>query len=235
MKESFGNEPPNPEVLRKTKYFSDFAKAHFSEMKILEKGGVLGKGNEEWRNISEHCLVEAVGADILAEHLGADRQKLITAALLHDWYKRKEIESMKKVGGGLGYATTVEEDKESLKNLGVSSELIELAHANIPKSIEGEYVQERTIEEKVMHFIDAVTDGTDFIDYKKRMELSGSKKANREFSESLKDRYQGKSLLEVQNILAGQEQAEFEKALHIPPGTILAFIKEKLTERIAKK
>ena len=38
---------------------------------------------------SEHCLVEAVGADILTEYLGVDRDKRdkVEKPHWHDWYK----------------------------------------------------------------------------------------------------------------------------------------------------
>ena len=45
---------------------------------------------EGWRNVSEHCLLEAVTADILAEGLGLaeeEREQLVAGAILHDFFK----------------------------------------------------------------------------------------------------------------------------------------------------
>ena len=122
---------------RKTSYFSRFALKHFNDMKILGKGGILGKGAEKWRNISEHCLVEAVGADILTEYLGVDRDKrdkVVKTALWHDWYKRREIEAMQKFGGGEGYQKTADEDERLLRESGIPEDMIKLAHSNIPEN-----------------------------------------------------------------------------------------------------
>ncbi len=58
---------------------------------MLERGGVLGRGNEDWRNVSEHCLTEAVVGSLLAEALSADMSAVERALLLHDivrQYKR---------------------------------------------------------------------------------------------------------------------------------------------------
>jgi HD superfamily phosphodiesterase len=218
--------------LAKTRYFSDFALRHFNEMKILQKGGILGKENKDWRNISEHCLTEAVGADILAEYLGGNRDKVVSAALIHDWYKRKEVERMKKEGGALGYSQAAEEDVSLLRQLGVSEEIIKLAHANIPESSNQEYLNNRSLEEKIVHYIDMITSGSQFIDYVERLRIVRGKKHNIEFSESFRERYGGKSLLELQEELARIEEREFEDKLGLDRGELIRFIKEKLEERI---
>ena len=222
----------NKENLAKTRYFSDFAIKHFSEMKILKKGGILGKENKDWRNISEHCLAEAVGADILAEHLKADRGAISKAALIHDWYKRREIEKMKQEGGGKGYQDTSVEDVNFLKEYGVDEKIIKISHSNIPESADVEYLKNRSLEEKIIHYIDIITSGSEFVNYEERIRIVGQKKHNIEFSESFRSQYDGKSLFELQQEVAAIEQDEFEKALNIQQGTLIDFIKEKLKERI---
>ena len=107
---------------RRVKYFSSFALRHLTQMRILRKGGVLGRGNADWRNVSEHCLIEAVGADVLAEALSAKRKILVEAALLHDWYKRREVEAMKAGGAEVGHKTTLTEDVLILREVGVSED-----------------------------------------------------------------------------------------------------------------
>ncbi len=223
-----------PVEMAKTKYFSNFASKHMPEMRILQKGGILGKEGEnpDWRNISEHCLTEAVAADILAESLQADRKKLVTAALIHDWYKRREVETMKQMGGGLGYRETAAEDERLLTEYNVPPEVISLAHANIPSSSDSKQLGKRTIEEKIMHYIDLTTSGTDFIEVETRIEQVSKKSHNIEFSESFREQYEGKSLFEVQLEVTKSEQAEFENALQLEPGTLIEYIKNKLEERI---
>ena len=229
-KENIGTN--NKENLAKTRYFSDFALKNLSEMKILKKGGILGKENKNWRNISEHCLAEAVGADILAEHLGADRDAVVEAALIHDWYKRREIEAMKKTDGAFGYEKTAEEDESFLREFGIDEIMIKLSHSNIPERADFEYLKNRSMEEKIIHFIDTILSGSEFVDFNERLRVVEQKKHNVEFSESFRDKYSGKSLFEVQRETIIIEQQEFEETLNLQPGELINFIKEKLEERI---
>lgn len=220
------------EEIKKTKYFSHFAAMHLPEMRILKKGGVLGKENRDWRNISEHCLLEAVGADIVAEYAGADRKRLVTSALLHDWYKRSEIESMKKLGGAEGHHAAAQEELKLLRDAKVPEDIITLMHSNIPEHADTEYLGKRTLEEKIMHFIDLITLNSTFVDFRKRLDDASKKKTVVEFCDSYRPRYNGKSLLEVQEIAGSLEQKELEHMLNLETGTLVTFIETRLTERI---
>jgi HD superfamily phosphodiesterase len=201
-------------------------------MRILQQGGVLGKGNEEWRNISEHCLTEAAGAAVLAEGLQADVEKVVASALLHDWYKRREIEAMNTEGAATGHRTTLEEDKAALRALGIPEEVIVIAHANIPDTADAEALDKRSLEEKIMHYMDAVTTNTQFTPYQERFALLEKKQRNVDFSNSYRPTYGGKSLYEVQVEVADREQREFEQALGIEAGKLLAYIAENLKKKI---
>jgi len=218
----------------KTRYFSDFALKHFGEMRILKKGGVLGKDNAEWRNVSEHCLVEAVGADILCEYLGADKEAVVTAVLLHDWHKRKEVEEMKKSGVVEGYVRAAEENDELLRRYGLPDQIIKLTHANIPESNDPEYLSNRTLEEKIIHFVDMITSDSQFIDFQTRLEDVEKQELTVQFIESFRKKYGGHHLNEIQREAATMEQEEFERILNIQSNTLVHFIQEKLGERIGR-
>lgn len=158
----------DPEALAKAKYFSDFALRHFQEMKILKKGGVLGKENRDWRNDSAHCLTAAAGADVLAEALGLAPEKraaIVRATLLHDWYKKHEVAASKAYGGGEGHRLASEENEMPLREFGVPEEIICLAHANIPESSDPTSLARRPLEEKIMHCIDMITSESNFFPY----------------------------------------------------------------------
>lgn len=226
------NKNESEEKKKKTLYFSNFALKHLSSMRILREGGVLGRGGEDWRNVSEHCLAEAVGADILAEYLGADRDKVVKAALLHDWYKRREAEAVKKLGGAKGYQKTAEKDERLLRGFGIQKEIIKLAHSNIPESSDPDYLKNRSLEEKIIHYLDMITAGSEFVDFVERTRISEQKPKNIEFSESFREKYRGASLYEVQIEAAKMEEEEFEKLLGLESGKLLEFIKTKLEERI---
>jgi len=222
----------NEENLAKTKYFSDFALKHFGKMKILKKGGILGKENKDWRNISEHCLVEAVGADILAEYLGADREEVVEAVLLHDWYKRREIEEMQKKDGSKEHQDSLIKDINFLRQYGIDERIIKISHSNIPEIADLEYLKSRPLEEKIMHFIDMITSDSNFMDFNERMAIARKKEITIDVSESYRDKYGGKSLIELQTEVVLTEQKEFEKSLNLQQGALINFIKEKLEERI---
>jgi 5'-deoxynucleotidase YfbR-like HD superfamily hydrolase len=82
----------------KTKNWDVFAKRHLKEMRILKEAGLLGKENENWRNVSEHSLVAGALAGFLARKLEDKDQDINvelveSAAILHDVSKRIDVES----------------------------------------------------------------------------------------------------------------------------------------------
>lgn len=217
---------------KRTRYFDAFIRQHLSEARILRRGGVLGKEHRDWRNVSEHCLVEAVAADILAEHLGANREVLVRAALLHDWYKPQEVRAIKE-RGRTGYDAVSAEDEQLLAENGVPENVIALTRAVLPESIDQDYLARRTLEERIMHYIDAMTNGFKLEeDFAIRNAVVRQKPGQVEWSDSFKDRFGGKSLFDVQAMLVEEEQEAFEQALGLEPKTLIRFIKEKLRERI---
>ena len=69
-------------------------------MRVAKTTGLFPK-SEGWRNVVEHELVGAEAADVLAEALSLpkpERDNLYTAAILHDAYKRREIELAREKG-----------------------------------------------------------------------------------------------------------------------------------------
>lgn len=220
---------------KKTEYFSQFALKHLSAMRILEKGGVLGEDNKEWRNVAEHCLVAAVGADILAEHLNADRDTVVLATFLHDWYKRREVEAIREHGGEKGVTKTVQEDDRLLREYGFSEEFIRVAHANMPVSADPEYIAGRSRNEKIVHFMDHITLGSEYVEVKDRWRELEKEPFFKAYSESYRGIYGGKNLKEFQKELAESEEEEFEHKIELSPGTIVEFIRTELEKRINAK
>lgn len=79
-------------------YISDFAMSHFSEMKKLQLGRILGPKSEGWRNVTDHNLMAGIMADVMAELLGLsteDRKHVVHVALTHDWDKRMVKEAVR--------------------------------------------------------------------------------------------------------------------------------------------
>ncbi len=85
---------------KKRAYFTAFATSHLNSFRPHYQQGEVLAGHKAsnveggvWRNVSEHCLVAGVVADMLAEELklgDEDRELVVRAALVHDWYKKHE-------------------------------------------------------------------------------------------------------------------------------------------------
>src|SRR5689334_17188270 len=70
----------------------DIEKDFHSEFTLLKNEGRL---TGDWINIYNHCKLEGEVAVILSKLINlseSDSKILIKAAILHDWYKRTEIE-----------------------------------------------------------------------------------------------------------------------------------------------
>lgn len=167
---------PNQEEFKdkKRKYFSDFAMKHLGAFRIHKEQGLLLK-KEGWRNVSEHCLVEAVAADCLGEGLNLpkeSREKLVTGALLHDFYKRKEIELMRTSGKTSMDIVKEAEDKgtEYLNLKGIDPEVIKIINSVGASPVDYFETKEPTMEEKIMHYVDDITDGNDLAYLKDRLD-----------------------------------------------------------------
>ena len=84
----------------KTRYFTRKTLTYLPEMRWAKAAGLFPK-KEGWRNVVEHMVVEAEAVDVLSEALGISeelRKNLVTAAVLHDVYKRKEKDIAQEKG-----------------------------------------------------------------------------------------------------------------------------------------
>lgn len=228
------NEKPD---LERTRYFSRLALRYKSEMKILEEGAVLGKDGREWRNIAAHCLFEAACVDTLAEVLGLSdeqRDQLSRAAILHDWYKRREIEAMREDGVTLGYAKASAESKAQLHELGVKDEIIQLTSAIIPDSLDPEYLKSRPLGEKIIHYIDAITETTNLVDVATRMQAGLSRSPNvQAWSETFRPQFSGLTLHEAQTQVGLQEEQEFKEALGLDETqSLIEYLRQKIDQKV---
>ena len=199
---------------RKTAYFSDFAKSHLSAFRPhYKQGEILGKGSEAWRNVSQHCLVAGVFADILADelHLSADdKDKVVKAAIMHDWFKKHESMTLRAASkeGTLSLETLFEikaKDNQALQEMGVAQDIIKLTGANIPETLGGP----QSLSEKIIWYVDAMLSNTEPVPIKQRFDdlergWDGAKEdpsraeRNNTFNNLYKKQYHGKSLYDIQ-------------------------------------
>jgi len=201
-----------------TKYSSDFAVGNHSAFKPHHKeGGTLSKKEvettgssgkkESWRNVSEHCLVAGIFADIIAEEVGLsgdERKRVVQAAIMHDSNKKYEVLEMKEAAKAgrldLGEVERIHDKQdEILRKIGIDEELIQLSGANVPMDLEGP----KSLSEKIIWYVDAMlldTTPVPIIDRFTNTSGSGDERKirNSVFSDAFKEKYSGKSLNEVQ-------------------------------------
>lgn len=219
---------------KKTKYFSEFAlglKTHFN---TLKEGGVSGKKAkmEGWRNISEHCLVEAVMADVIAEKLNLDRDKIKVAALVHDWYKRQEMEIAKK-DKVRGFDSADSEDKKKLLELGYPEDIINIAHSVGHTSLKRMQEDGVTTEEQVMHYIDSITVGSEISTLDKRIDNNEANPRYHELNESGRKIFNGQTYFEVLREVGKEIEQKIATAIGLDtPESLPKFIKEEIERRI---
>jgi len=165
---------------KKQQYFTRLALSFRSAFRLHRDAGLLWERDQsrrrEWRNVSEHCLVEGARVGILADLLFLSpqaRKDLVFAALLHDFFKRNEIENMKEAatsGRPLREASlsSDQEGKVRLQAAQVPKNIIRLVGAagNHPETIfeiktilDKEELTEDDLSFLTMHYIDDYTKG----------------------------------------------------------------------------
>ena len=237
----------------KTAYFSDFAKSHLSAFRPhYRQGETLGKRPEVWRNVSEHCLVAGVLADILADelYLPEDQKSVVVkAAIMHDWFKKHELTTQQAASkeGTLSLQTIAEikeKNDQALQAMGVPPDIIALTGVNTPETPAGP----QRLSEKIIWYVDAILLNTELMPIEQRFDDSergwdGTKEdpvravRNNAFSNLYRAQYGGKSLYEVQRALGGKIGAEFAQRMGYQGdiSQLPLFLREKLVERIKSK
>lgn len=169
-----------PESIGKTGYFARLAARNLSSAKQLRTGGVLGKGPDIWRNVSEHTLVQTAACDILAEELGLaqdSRKNLGLAAMAHDWDKKFQTIGLKKINGQVESGEVSEEEGgklkfdffeeseehsvEGMRKNGIPEQIIKIASADGHPALPRMTDPSVTIEEKVLHYVGSIVDEND--------------------------------------------------------------------------
>lgn len=235
---------------QKRTYFAAFARAHASSFRPhWKEGDTLGRSPDRWRNVSEHCLVEGVLADVLAHELRLpphEREALVSAALMHDWFKKREVTAQRAAERGgtpllEAYEKAHREDAERLRSLGVPEHISRITDAIICTDRSGP----QTLVEKAMWYADAILSSTEPMKLRRRFDdlergWDGAKDdparaaRNRTFSDSFKPRYGGTSLFDVQREIAGRVEPELAQTAGFmgQPDEFPEYLKQKIEERI---
>jgi len=156
----------------KRNYWDKFAKQHIPEMRVLFRGGKLGK-KDGWRNVIEHSLPQGAAAEILSDLLQlpeTEKEELIKNAICHDWDKRLEKNP----------DDFTNDDQEKALNLIKAARLNpRLLEATKPDFIEQVIVAEKSgekipITQLLIFYIDSITLGSGddiggFVSFKTRL------------------------------------------------------------------
>ncbi len=157
---------------KKKDFFSRFALKHLSELRLHKEFGLLPK-SEGWSNVVRHCLVEAVAAEVMSENLHLSEKEtrdLVQAAVLHDFYKRQEMELLKEKGASAENLMAAEEESaEILTEKKINPFVIKLTDSVGLTKIDRMKESDVTISEKVMFYIDMITNNDDIVNLRDRV------------------------------------------------------------------
>ncbi len=128
--------------------------------RLFKEYGLLPE-SEGWANIVRHCLLEAAAIEVVVIRLNfskKDRDKLVLAGLVHDFYKRRELELIKEEGDSTATLEKAEliSAKILLKNK-IDPEIVKITDAIGITKLDRIKDPSCTLSEKIMFYIDSIT------------------------------------------------------------------------------
>jgi hypothetical protein len=208
----------------------DIEKEFQSEFDLLKNEGRL---TDDWSNIYNHCKLEGIVAMILSNliNLSEDDSKvLIKAAILHDWYKKYEIEQSKGLGN-IEYQNSEHDSYNKLLAVGVQNKSVDVAHSVGALSLK-EIIGSQDLLKKLMHFIDDICLNDKLVEIDERIDYNERKYP--QLNEAGRKIFEGKTYFEMQRKIGKQIQSEIEGILKIESNTLVPLIK-KSYEGLIKK
>jgi hypothetical protein len=238
--------PDSPEKIfaeKKQKFFFNFIYKHRKEIiKLYEEYGLLPKNRKDksldWSNVPRHCTTEAVAGETLGKLLGLnDREtNLITMApFYHDFYKRESIELIK---ANPENATAADDQanakaKKILLEKGVDGQIVSIIDKSLGyDSIERKNVEQMSLLEKIMHYLDDITSGEELVALKERIDTLKQNPRYANINQEGIAKY-GKPTYDQQFEVGSEIEADLAKILGLEkPEELPNFLKEKIRERI---
>lgn len=165
---------------QKTRYWAGVGLRVREGMKMHKLTGQLEKGPESWRNVPEHCLVQAGRSEVLGKLTGLLEdlvQDMRMGAMLHDFDKKREMTLMREANriGASPLSTARSEHQvadDLLETAGFSERVRRLASASgvdAPQLIEAQRIldQESLSDEDlawlIVHYVDDCSIGADWV------------------------------------------------------------------------
>ncbi len=153
---------------KKQEFFIRLGLSVRDAFKMHKKADLWGEGEEDWRRVSRHCLVESARVNVLSDlfKLPEDLKKdLISAAAIHDFYKKKEMDKAKEEG--LSWKNMKDADKEAenlLMREGFSEIIIKIvgsvgsvALKDIEEILDKKDLSIEDIACLIMHYVDDIS------------------------------------------------------------------------------
>lgn len=185
------------------------------EFTILKENGQLV---EDWSNVYQHCRLEGEIAEYLAKELKLSEQDtydLVSAAILHDWFKRVERTTE-------NYDT--EHSYKGLQALGISDRVCDIAHSVGHTTLS--WIENSTdLLRKVMHFIDDICSNIAITPIRERVETMRETGRYVKLEEEFRSQLEGRSFFDVQIEVGERIQNELEQIMGITQGTLVEDIK----------
>ncbi len=210
-----------------------------------------------WGDPTEHCLVEAAVAEILADmvKLPEDQKRLlVAAALVHDWRKKGEVEETRYVTDPKVIEGSYQKSKEGIRDSGVEqaravASLTEsVAHTSLPQFAQVN-LPDRSISlregtplvDMIMHYIDDITRGTDLVSLDVRMDAldKAAQEGRYAYNNEGKAVWGGRAYFQAQREIGHlieqkivEQLGDEERAKIGDPKNLPNVLKKKLVERI---
>ncbi len=214
---------PHPEPEREA-YFRKLLIAARTELKIHQDAGLWGeKGSkEDWRNVTEHCAVEAARVGVIGELVGLSpdvQQDLATAAWLHDAGKKEELALARSNGMSFeSFVISEQRARERLTTAGYSDRIVRLSTSvgvGVLSETETILAKPSLSDDDtaflIMHYIDDITsdsksirpaefisDGTVINDLDRRIDKNQANQNYTRLNEEGKEHFSGKSSFQMQ-------------------------------------
>ncbi len=211
----------------------DIEKQYSNEFRILTNEGQLVDG---WSNIYQHCKTEAIVAFILSNllHLSEeDSNILIKAAILHDWYKKSEIEITRKEGLE-GYERAGKESFNKLSSMGVEQRIVDIAHSVGTTSLKEISISTDFLK-RLMHYIDDICKDDTIVAVNERVDYLESQEKYKELNHSGKAIHNGKTNFQVQRKLGLEIQKQIESILNIKSNSLVPLIQHLFRNFISSR
>ncbi len=202
-----------------------FSETYKKELDFLkEKGGLTG----EWSNVYDHCFTEGRVAAVFGGLLrlsAQDTDALVKAALLHDWYKRKEREATKAKGAG-EYDQAARKSAALLQEAGYSEDIVLLTqsvgHTSLKTILESD-----NFLHKLMHYIDDITFNNQVTGVDERLKAWGKYQELNELGRAL---FGGKTYSQVQQEVGHKIEQEVASHMGCAPEEVIPTVKARLQE-----